>query len=423
MIRALTITIVLLLTGSLWATPEEGAKAWTELLRFYRDKSLRILPDLLSPREASAALPYNSKTYWEWAARYRLEFRNRGLQLWKTYPDSDERFIWLSRTMDLQVPYWINASVGAALMATGADESPVTDYEKLLEWERQYAVMRADLMARPSAVRFADQRAGILQHELLGQLEHWQRSTLSAAHRALRGVRLATDIAAFAGEQSENDNGNVNGLPLAVTLLDALENDRESERMFLEICRLSTNASLRWLAAGRDRLYRFREQPLDLKLKSLDGTSIDFAQLRGNVILVDFWGNWCISCVEAFPKLNALQKTFRDRPFKVVGIWMSAGRFAPGYQDNAEEALNREKVRACSMLQANHVSWPTGVLEGEAVERFERDYALHGVPTLWLLDADGKLVTANPNRLKRGSLEDEIRNLLLAMPSTNPPAD
>lgn len=59
---------------------------------------------------------------------------------------------------------------------------------------------------------------------------------------------------------------------------------------------------------------------LRTQLPDPDGTQINFAQLRGKTVVVNFWAPWCGPCVEEMPDLNALHKEYTGRKVEFVGI-------------------------------------------------------------------------------------------------------
>ena len=57
-----------------------------------------------------------------------------------------------------------------------------------------------------------------------------------------------------------------------------------------------------------------------LVLTTLDGKSFDLAQLRGKVVLVNYWATWCAPCRVEIPVLGAFYRRYRDQGLEIVGI-------------------------------------------------------------------------------------------------------
>ena len=61
----------------------------------------------------------------------------------------------------------------------------------------------------------------------------------------------------------------------------------------------------------------------DVELKTTDGKPLRLAELRGQVVLLNFWATWCVPCRSEIPSLNALERDLSGRGFKVLGVTTS----------------------------------------------------------------------------------------------------
>ncbi len=54
--------------------------------------------------------------------------------------------------------------------------------------------------------------------------------------------------------------------------------------------------------------------------KTLNGTVVNLEDLRGKVVLLDFWAKWCPSCRKALPKIQSVAKRFENQNVVVLGV-------------------------------------------------------------------------------------------------------
>jgi cytochrome c biogenesis protein CcmG/thiol:disulfide interchange protein DsbE len=57
-----------------------------------------------------------------------------------------------------------------------------------------------------------------------------------------------------------------------------------------------------------------------MKLRAIDGTTVELKFLRGKVLLVDFWASWCLPCKAVFPAMNDLHGEFQAKGVEVLAI-------------------------------------------------------------------------------------------------------
>lgn len=106
-------------------------------------------------------------------------------------------------------------------------------------------------------------------------------------------------------------------------------------------------------------------------LKTFAGKPLSLADYRGQVVLLDFWGTFCIPCVNALPELQALQAKHGPRGFTVIGVTVD---------DRAalvQKATTRAKV-TYPIVQSTPAVWSA--------------YKVNALPSLVLVGRDGKIV-------------------------------
>ena len=106
---------------------------------------------------------------------------------------------------------------------------------------------------------------------------------------------------------------------------------------------------------------------------TLDGDYFDSQELRGRVVLIDFWATWCPPCVAAIPSLRRWSRKYEDRPFLLVGLNVDSQR------EIAERFIAEEKI-----------SWPQIWDQGSKLSG--EIFGVRSYPTYFLVDHTGEIV-------------------------------
>lgn len=107
----------------------------------------------------------------------------------------------------------------------------------------------------------------------------------------------------------------------------------------------------------------------DFVRATLAGDSLRLADLRGQVVVLNFWASWCIPCLQEHPLLVAADERWRDQGLRIVGVV---------YQDTPTNA--RE------WLRERGGTWPNVLDPGS---RLSIEYGLFGVPETFFIDREG----------------------------------
>lgn len=113
----------------------------------------------------------------------------------------------------------------------------------------------------------------------------------------------------------------------------------------------------------------------------INSEPLSLADLRGQVVLLEFWATWCKPCHEMFPKLKELHQAHAGRGLKILAL--TRHYLAYGGDANSRE----EELNLIRKFVAEHgLEFPVGVAKDERIQTL---YGATGLPAIALIDRKG----------------------------------
>ena len=140
------------------------------------------------------------------------------------------------------------------------------------------------------------------------------------------------------------------------------------------------------------RFVRNPDAAPEFKLDALDGKPLSLATARGKVVLLNFWATWCGPCRAEIPDLIALQEKYKDQ-LQIIGLTV----------DDDDASMVKHVVAE------EHINYPVAMSSPEVRLQYG---GISALPTLFVLDAQGRVVQKHEGLRDPALYETEIRALL-----------
>lgn len=125
------------------------------------------------------------------------------------------------------------------------------------------------------------------------------------------------------------------------------------------------------LVAGAAHAEMDQSTAPDFTLKSHTGENLRLSELRGEVVMINFWASWCGPCRQEMPLLDELYSEYQPMGFTILGV-------------NVEEDSSKAKA----LLEEIPVSFPVLFDTGSQVSKL---YDVVAMPSTILVDRDGNM--------------------------------
>jgi thiol-disulfide isomerase/thioredoxin len=138
-------------------------------------------------------------------------------------------------------------------------------------------------------------------------------------------------------------------------------------------------------------------KPFDLEFTdAISGSNVSIKNLKGKVVVIDFWATWCGPCVAEMPKMKELYAKYHDQGVEFIGVSLDKSK-----EDGGLDSLK-------NFVKQNGIRWPQ-YYEGKFWENeFAKSWGIQAIPAVFVVDTEGKLYSVQA----RGKLDKMIPELL-----------
>ena len=131
----------------------------------------------------------------------------------------------------------------------------------------------------------------------------------------------------------------------------------------------------------------------NFSLPTSDGKILKLSDLKGKVVIIDFWATWCPPCRKGIPDLIDLKKKYGSKGFEIVGI-----------------SLDTEtKSDVVPFIKNYGINYPVVYGNSKVAQAYG---GVRAIPTSFIIDKQGKIVASYEGLMPLSTYEDHLKKLL-----------
>jgi peroxiredoxin len=131
-----------------------------------------------------------------------------------------------------------------------------------------------------------------------------------------------------------------------------------------------------------------KRQDINFTLTDLNGKSWTLKDLKGKVVMVNFWATWCPPCQKEMPDLEALYNLYKDQGFVILAL----------SQDDETE-------KVAPFIAERKITYPIFLDPGQKIGKL---FEVNGIPKSFVYDRQGRLVAQSIDMRTRHQFEEML---------------
>ncbi len=149
-------------------------------------------------------------------------------------------------------------------------------------------------------------------------------------------------------------------------------------------------------SCSKDKVIQEGKIVPDFSIRDTSGNIIRLSELRGKVVLIEFWATWCEACREAVPDLIEIYKNNKDKNFEFLAVSVDEGPEAKG--------------RVVQFINEYNIPYKVAINGTSISQRF----GVYTIPSIFIINKEGILVKRYPGYFPDMvmKVDKEIKGLL-----------